>query len=149
MTERTARLRRESLAARPEVSSERAELITDFYRAHAGKYPVPLMRAMAFRHLCRHKTLYMGEGELIVGERGPAPKLVPTYPELTCHSLEDLRILDSRSKTAYRVPARCFEVYEQIVIPYWRERNLRDRMFGELPQAWKDAYEARQRRPAD
>ncbi len=28
--------------------------------------------------------------ELIVGERGPTPKAVPTYPEITLHSLTDL-----------------------------------------------------------
>ena len=51
-----------------------------------------------------HKTVWLGAGELIVGERGPRPKAVPTYPELlTCHSAEDLRILDSRPLTWYRV----------------------------------------------
>ena len=54
------------------------------------------MRARAFLHLCEHKTLYIGEDELIVGERGPRPKACPTFPELTCHSVEDLEILNSR-----------------------------------------------------
>ena len=54
-------------------------------------------------HLCAKKTIWIGDGELIVGERGPRPKAVPTYPELTCHSVEDLRILDSRPKTSYAV----------------------------------------------
>jgi len=31
-----------------------------------------------------------------VGERGPFPKAVSTFPELTCHSAEDLKILNSR-----------------------------------------------------
>ena len=52
---------------------------------------MPVMRALAFQYLCEHKTIYLGDDELIVGERGPEPKAVPTYPELTCHSLEDLR----------------------------------------------------------
>ena len=142
MTERTSRLREESLAAEPCISSERAELLTEFYRANVGKHPTAVMRALAFKHLCRRKTLYIGDDELIVGERGPAPKAVPTYPELTCHSVEDLRILDSRPKTSYRVPDRCYEVYGRTIIPYWSERNLRDRMFAELPRDWHEAYEA-------
>jgi formate C-acetyltransferase len=67
---------------------------------------------------------------------------VPTYPELTCHSLDDLRILDSRPKTRYRVPDDCVELYERTVIPYWRGRSLRDRMFEMLPAAWRAAYDA-------
>ncbi len=142
MNERTERLRRESLDAEPSVSSERAERITAFYREHEGRHPVAVMRALAFRDLCEHKTLWLGDGELFVGERGPAPKAVPTYPELTCHSVEDLRILDSRPKTRYRVDSAVIDVYERVIIPYWKGRSLRDRMFEELPEEWRQAYRA-------
>ena len=142
MNERTARLRQESLEAVPSLSSERAELITDFYRANLGKHSVPVMRALAFQHLCEHKTLWIGQGEWIVGERGPRPKAVPTYPELTCHSVEDLRILDSRPKTSYQVDGAMIARYEAEIIPYWRGRSLRDQIFQELPDAWREAYQA-------
>ncbi len=142
MTARVESLKRNSLAARPTISAERALLLTDFYRQHEGRYSVPVMRALAFRHLCEHKTLYFGEGELIVGERGPAPKAVPTFPELTCHSLEDLRILNDRPKTSYDVPAEALAAYEAVVIPYWRGRSLRDKLFAALPAEWHDAYNA-------
>jgi formate C-acetyltransferase len=142
MKERTARLRQESLEARPSISCERAELITAYYRENAGRYPAPVMRALAFKYLCERKTLYMGADELIVGERGPRPKAAPTYPELTCHSLEDLRILDSRPKTSYSVPEDCLETYRGAVIPYWRGRSMRDLIFAELPEEWHRAYEA-------
>jgi formate C-acetyltransferase len=142
MNERTARLRCQSLEAVPTISSERAELITDFYREHLGKHAVPVMRALAFRHLCEHKTIYLGDDELIVGERGPRPKWTPTYPELTCHSREDLRVLASRPKTSYVVPDECARVYELKVIPYWRGRSLRDRLFAALPEEWHQAFDA-------
>jgi formate C-acetyltransferase len=142
MNQRTEKLRHESLDAAPTISPERALLMTRFYKNNEGKYSVPVMRAQAFLHLCRHKTIYIGEDELIVGERGPRPKSVPTYPELTCHSLEDLRILNSRPKTWYRVDEECFRSYDEEVIPYWRGRSMRDLMFAELPQDWRDAYDA-------
>jgi pyruvate formate-lyase/glycerol dehydratase family glycyl radical enzyme len=142
MTERTRELRRRSLEARPAISAERALLLTEFYRENEGKYSVPVMRALSFLHICRHKTIWIGEGELVVGERGPEPKAVPTYPELTCHSLEDLRILDSRPLTSYAVSAECLAAYEETVIPYWRGRSLRDKMFGELAPEWHEAYAA-------
>jgi len=142
MTERTVELRRRSLEARPVISAERAVLITEFYRENDGKYSVPVTRALSFLHICRHKRIWLGAGELIVGERGPEPKAVSTYPELTCHSLEDLRILDSRPLTSYAVSTECLDAYERSVIPYWRGRSLRDRMFCELAPEWHEAYSA-------
>ncbi len=142
MTERTRRLRRQSLDTSPSISGERARLMTEFYAANDGRYSVPVMRARAFHHLCQHKTIYLGEDELIVGERGPRPKAVPTFPELTCHSVEDLKILNSRPKTWYRVDDETVRLYEEEIIPYWRGRSMRDRMFEELPPEWKDAYNA-------
>lgn len=142
MNARTAILRQESLDASPRLSQERAVLLTEFYQANAGLYSIPVTRAKSFLHLCRHKTIYIGAGELIVGERGPAPKLVPTFPELTCHSVEDLEILNSRPKTWYRVDPECIQIYREKIIPYWRGRSMRDRLFAELPPEWKDAYAA-------
>jgi trans-4-hydroxy-L-proline dehydratase len=142
MTTRILRLREQSLAAQPTLSAERALLLTEFYRREHGQHSPPVLRALAFKHLCERKTIHIGPGELIVGERGPAPKAVPTYPELTCHSLEDLHVLDTREKTRYGVGADVIATYEREIIPYWRGRSLRDRIFASLPPEWHQAYEA-------
>jgi formate C-acetyltransferase len=142
MNKRTAKLRQLSLDTPPSLSAERAVLLTEFYQANEGLFSAPVMRSQSFLHLCRHKTIYLGEGELIVGERGPAPKVVPTFPELTCHSAEDLRILNTRPKTWYRVDEATIRLYEEKVIPYWRGRSLRDRIFAALPADWRKAYDA-------
>ncbi|WP_026840392.1 trans-4-hydroxy-L-proline dehydratase [Citrifermentans bremense] len=142
MTGRTERLRQESLGAEAAISAERALLLTEFYRENEGRWSIPVLRAKSFYYLCEKKTIYLGEGELVVGERGPAPKLVPTYPELTCHSLKDLRILNSREKTSYRVDDACLKAYVETVIPYWSTRSLRDKIFRELPEEWHEAYQS-------
>ena len=142
MTQRTDLLRRQSLDTPPSLSAERAVLLTDFYEAQAGRHSVPVLRALSFLHLCQHKSIYLGEGELIVGERGPKPKAVPTYPELNCHSAEDLRILNSREKTWYRADDECIRAYEERVIRYWHGRSMRDLIFAVLPPEWHDAYAA-------
>ncbi len=141
MTERVTKLRQQSLDRKPTLSSERAELMTAFYR-DAPAAPLPILRALSFQYLMDRKALYIEPGELIVGERGPAPKATPTYPELCCHSLEDLDILDSREKISFALDQQARDAYRDDVIPYWRERSMRHRMFGELPDAWKHAYEA-------
>jgi len=142
MTERVRRLRQHSLDAPPRISTERAELLTDFYAAEEGKHSVPVMRALAFKYLCEHKTIYIGDGELIVGERGPVPGAVPTFPELTCHSVEDLEILDARPKTSYAVDREDIRCYADKVIPFWHGRSIRDQAFELLSQEWKDTYAA-------
>ena len=142
MNKRIARLREQSFKASPCISAERARLVTEFYRENDGKYSVPVMRALNFKNLCGKKAIYIGEDELIVGERGPFPKAVSTFPELTCHSLEDLKILDSREMTRYAVDGQAMEIYRETVIPYWTGRNMRERVFRQVPDQWKRAYTA-------
>jgi formate C-acetyltransferase len=136
------RLRQCSLDARPSVSSERAELITDFYQQEVGTLSAPVRRARAFKHLLENKAICILDGELIVGERGPAPKATPTYPEVCCHSLQDLEILDSREKVWFSVDDETRAVYRDRMIPFWKGRSLRDLIMNEMTDAWKDAYEA-------
>jgi len=143
ITDRVARLRRESLDAQPTLSSERAMLITEFYDRHAAPLePVPLRRAHAFAFLMKRKAIHIGQGELIVGEKGPGPKATPTYPELCCHSLEDLDILNSREKIPFAVSPEARQVYRDRIIPYWAGRSMRDLIFREMTDEWKAAYEA-------
>ena len=142
MNERVKKLRQRSLASRPSISAERARLLTEFYKAEEGKHSVPMMRALSFKYLCEHKTVFIGKGELIVGERGPEPLAVPTFPELTCHSPEDLEILDTRPKTSYNVSADVINTYRDEIVPFWQGRSLRDLIFPQLPRQWHDAYSA-------
>ena len=124
MNERVARLRQESLDLKPWLSIERAALITEFHE-QCVETSVPLRRALAFQYVMEHKSFTIGEGELIVGERGPSPKGTPSFPELCCHSMEDLEILDTREKTFYRVSDETRQIHKDRIIPYWRGRSMR------------------------
>ncbi len=141
MTERVAKLRQRSLETKPWLSIERATLLTRYYRNATLAAP-PVLRARAFAFLMEHKTIHIGEDELIVGERGPAPKGTPTYPELCCHTLQDFDILNSREKISYRVDEEARRVQRDEIIPFWAGRSMRDRIFDEMEPTWKDAYEA-------
>jgi pyruvate formate-lyase/glycerol dehydratase family glycyl radical enzyme len=143
MTERVQRLRAQSLAARPAIDCERADLITEFYRTGAGgAASAPLQRALWFRYLTERCTVHVGDHELIVGEKGPEPKQTPTYPELCCHSLEDLDLLDGRAKIPFAVSPATRRVYAETVIPFWHGRSMRDLIFREMSEDWIAAYEA-------
>jgi len=141
MKERVTRLRQASLQARPSLSIERAALLTEFYRQDKT-LSVPIRRARAFQYLMERKAIYIGRDELIVGERGPQPKAAPTFPELCCHSLEDLDVLNSREKISYAVDAETQRIHKDEVFPYWHGHAMRDLIFAEMTQEWKSAYEA-------
>ena len=97
---------------------------------------------MNFLEICKQKTIYLGEGELIVGERGPKPKAIPTFPELTCHSVEDFMVLNTREMQRYTISQEDIDTYEKEVIPYWEGKSMRERIFSHVPHEWKRAYEA-------
>ncbi|MCD6333502.1 MAG: formate C-acetyltransferase/glycerol dehydratase family glycyl radical enzyme, partial [Bacteroidales bacterium] len=141
INDRIRRLRQRSVDTEPTISIERALHQTAFYKENNGKYSVPVMRAMQFYDHCQKKTIYIGEDELIVGERGPKPKAVPTFPELNCHSAEDFRVLNSRDQQRYLVDEKDIEIYEREVIPYWKGRTMRERIFDHVPDEWRRAYE--------
>lgn len=143
MTDRVKKLREQSLKAVNRLSAERALLVTEFYRSGVDReVSVPVARAMNFDHILRNKHICINEGELIVGERGPAPKACPTYPEISLHSAEDLDILDKRKKVSFKVDAATRRAYLETIIPFWKGKSNRDRIMGRMSPEWKEAYGA-------
>ena len=143
MNERIARLRRQSIEAEPVISMERASLVTRFFSSvEVEKHPVPIARAMALRYILEEKELCLNPGELIVGERGPVPKATPTYPEICSHTQEDLVVLDTREKIRFSVSSEAKKIQKEEIFPFWQGRSIRDRLFEEVSEDWKDAYSA-------
>src|SRR5512136_2348456 len=124
MKDRITKLRTQTLEARPSISAERARLITEFYKSpEAGSASTPVQHALAFKYIMERKSLCFNEGELIVGERGPAPKATPTYPEVCIHSLQDLQYLNDRKKTAFSSDGETRKIYNEDIIPFWKGRS--------------------------
>ena len=143
MNQRVQRLRQQSIETRPYISSERAELMTAFYKSgQAEGVSTPVARALSLKYVLANRTIGIADGELIVGERGPGPKATPTYPELCCHSLEDLRVMNVRERTSFLVSDEVREVYEREIIPFWQGRTLRERLFARMTPQWHDAFAA-------
>jgi len=143
MNPRIKTLREKSLEAHPSLSAERALLITEFYRDRLdASDAIPVQRAKSFEYILRNKSIYIDHDELIVGERGPRPKATPTYPEICLHSLEDLEILHSRPKVSFFVDKETRDTYRNIIIPFWKGKTQRDRLFNAMDENWKQAYDA-------
>ena len=111
MNDRIRRLRQQNFDTQTTLSIERALIETAFYKENYGTMPIAVLRARNFYEICKKKTLYIGDDELIVGERGPLPKAVPTFPELTCHSVEDLHTLNERELQRYTISQEDIDTY--------------------------------------
>lgn len=143
MTDRIKQLREQSLRAINTLSPERAQLVTRFYaKTDVSKYSVPVQRAMCFRYIMENKSISIQPNELIVGERGPAPKATPTYPEICLHTIDDLKLINTRPKVSFKVDNETFSIYEKEIIPFWTGKTQRDKVFGILPEEWHYAYAA-------
>lgn len=143
MRERIRKLRKQSIVAKPYISPERAILITKFYESEiANQVSTPVKRALAFKYLLENKRICINDEELIVGERGSAPKEIPTFPEICCHTLEDLAVLNSRKKIPYAVDETTRKVYKEKIVPFWKGRSIRGIIFSRMSDEWKAAYEA-------
>ncbi|MGY5860652.1 MAG: glycyl radical protein [Candidatus Thorarchaeota archaeon] len=143
LSDRVQRLRNQSVTAKPYICTERAELLTDFYQSGgADNVSVPVARALAFKHILENKTIIINDGELIVGERGSAPRATPTYPELCSHTLEDLDIANSRERTPFLVSDEARNTYKDEIIPFWTGRTMRERVFQSMSDDWMAAFNA-------
>ena len=142
MNDRIAALRAASVEGQPSLSAERALLATEAMKLHEGRVSTPVLRAMVFRHILENKRIAIQPGELIVGERGGEPLATPTYPELCCHSIRDLEIVNSREKISFAVSSEALKSYREVVIPYWHGKTMREKVFAEMSPQWLACYDA-------
>lgn len=142
LTERVKKLRKQSVDAVPTISMERALILDEVYKKYEGTVSTPVLRALVLKELMDKKELCINEGELIVGERGAKPAATPTYPELCCHTLEDLDIMDQRGKIFFRVSREDKQIQAERIIPHWEKRSMRYQILENMDEDWKQAYRA-------
>ena len=142
MNERIRRLRRESLSTQASIDMERAKYFTEAYRQYEGKVSIPELRALALKHYFTHKTLWIGEGELIVGEKGCKPQASPTFPDLCCHTVEDLHVINDRELIGFHVNDEDYDFQRDEIIPYWTGRSIREKILSHMTPEWTAAYHA-------
>lgn len=142
MNERIQRLREQSVTTPVHIDLERAKIETDFYKENDGKYSVPVMRAMTLKEYFSKKTLYFGDDELILGEKGKNPQASPTFPELCCHSEEDMKVMSERKLVSFHTTEEDCKLQAAEIIPFWKGRTIREKLLSRMTPEWHDCYEA-------
>ncbi len=142
MNERIQRLREQSVTTPVHIDLERAKIETDFYKENDGKYSIPVMRAMTLKEYFSKKTLYFGDDELILGEKGKNPQASPTFPELCCHSEEDMKVMSERSLVSFHTTEEDRKLQAAEIIPFWKGRTIREKLLSKMTPEWHECYEA-------
>ena len=142
LNDRIKKLRHISHNTDPHIDLERAQIETEVYKKYEGSVSIPVLRALVLKEYFSRKTLYFGEGELILGEKGRDPQCSPTFPELCCHTLEDMHNMNERDLTGFHVRPEDFEIQEKEIIPYWKDRAVREKLLSHMTPEWKKAYAA-------
>lgn len=142
MNERIQRLREQSVTTPVHIDLERAKIETDFYKENDGKYSVPVMRAMTLKEYFSKKTLYFDDDELILGEKGKNPQASPTFPELCCHSEEDMKVMSERKLVSFHTTEEDRKLQAAEIIPFWKGRTIREKLLSRMTPEWHDCYEA-------
>lgn len=89
-----------------------------------------------------NRTLCINDGELIVGEKGDSAQAAPTYPEICCHTIEDMNVMNDRDIVDFSVTEEDKRIQEEIIIPFWEKRQTRRKIVNAMAPEWKNAYEA-------
>ncbi|WP_312427349.1 trans-4-hydroxy-L-proline dehydratase [Lacrimispora sp.] len=142
MNNRIKKLRAQSEGTVPHIFMERAMLMTDAYRKYEGEVSIPELRALSLKEIFARKTITIEEGELIVGDKGNGPQSTPTFPELCCHTLEDMKVMNDRELICFKVSPEDMRKQKEVIIPFWEKRSIRRKIINSMSCEWKDCYEA-------
>jgi formate C-acetyltransferase len=120
-------------SAVPELYPFRALAVTRSYQETGGQ-SLFTRRAHMLERVLRDQPVRIQEGELIVGMKTPTPRGSPAFPEINCVWLEQhLDTLPTRSNTPFHVSEKTKEILRREVFPYWRGRQVYDRLMERVP----------------
>ena len=142
MNKRIEKLREKSVKTQPKLSIERAGIVKDVYEEYFGRVEFPVLRAYTFSEIMKNKKLCLNKGELIVGEKGEGPQIAPTYPELTCYTDDDFKILENRKEVNFTSSKKDRDFYSNNIAGYFNGITMRDKILKNMEKEWLDAYEA-------
>jgi formate C-acetyltransferase len=123
---------------RPEVHPHRAVAVTRSFQETEGQ-PVAIRRGKMLYRVLAEQPVTIQKDELIVGMKALTPRGSPVFPEINCAWVErDLDRLATRKDTPFYVSEETKRILRQEVFPYWRNRQIADRIEEAVPaEIWK------------
>ncbi len=138
MTERIKKLKEMQNAVKPSISAERAVLATEAIERYAF-FPPVLQKAYMLRYILENMTVFIQEGELLVGNQTSRPRCTPVYPEFNSQwILEQMEDFPVRGTDPLIVPYEDMKALME-VLPKWKGISLDQVLEEALPEKAKYA----------
>ena len=142
-SERIKKLRESVLSQTPMVCIERARYITEAYKENEAQ-PIYIKRAKAVEKILKNMSIYIKEGELIVGNQASEERTAPIFPEYAVDWMEaelnDKGNFNKRDGDNFYLPEEHIEELREI-IGYWKGKTLKDKCLAVIPEEVKKASE--------
>ncbi|HUT53170.1 MAG TPA: pyruvate formate lyase family protein [bacterium] len=121
-------------STRPEMSTERAWLMTDYFKKH-GYETAPdgtpldpeLRQAEAYNHLMQQRKPVVHKNQLVAGSTTEKKIGIPVYPDLGGVFIwPELYTMHTRSLNPYLISQEDRRKLNEDIFPYWIHRNMRE-----------------------
>ena len=141
ITERISALREKVLSAKPSICTQRAKFYTQIYQQNEDK-PVIIKRALALEKTLKEMTVFIENGELIVGNQSSRHRAAPIFPEYAVDWLpREMDELDKRPGDAFLITGEHKkEVLE--IAKWWKGKVLWDRGRALMSQELRDLQDS-------
>jgi len=135
---RIKRLRNRFIETVPEISVQRARIITQSYEQTMA-VPITTRRALALAKILDEMDIYIAEDELVVGSMAEMPRGTPLFPEYAIDFiLRELDTFDSRVADRFIIdPATKEEI--RTLLPRWEGQCVNDYAFPLCPEEGRKA----------
>lgn len=141
VSERISVLREKVLRIKPSVCTERARFYTEAYSENEDK-PVIIRRAIALEKTLKGMTVFIDDGELIVGNQSSQHRAAPIFPEYAVDWLpEEMDGLDKRPGDAFFITEEHKKELVEIAA-WWKGKVLYDKGRALMSQELKDIHDA-------
>ncbi|WHH58063.1 formate C-acetyltransferase/glycerol dehydratase family glycyl radical enzyme [Petroclostridium sp. X23] len=144
MNSRISNLREKLFSVQPQICPERARYFTESMKNTEGEH-IAVRRAKAFAHVLENMSLYMSDGELIVGNQAGSPKASPVYPEYSTEWLKQefngspYHLHERPGDKFYYTDETKNEIMD--ILSYWNGKSLFETFREILPEDCKQAWD--------
>ncbi len=123
----------------PAICPERAVLITESYK-QTEALPMVIRRAKALENILTNMSIFIQDGELIVGNQASMPRSAPIFPEFSCDWVENE--LDSLAKRSADVFLISEDAKDQLrkAFTYWEGRTTNAYASAMMPPEALEAH---------
>lgn len=141
LSDRVQFLREKVLSTKPTICTERGRIYTEIYQKYEAM-PVPVKRAIALKETLERMTIYIDQGELIVGNQSSKINAAAYFPEYSVSwMLNELDEFEKRPGDAY-FPSEEAKAEIRAISPFWVGKTTIDKGYALMPNELKEILDA-------